>query len=59
MFDCGARMQLLGERYGEQITAFLGGRHFPMIGMAGYGELAKFAGSVDGFHNATSVMAAW
>jgi hypothetical protein len=59
VFDCGARLQLLGDRYGEQVTAFLGGRHFPMIGMAGYGEIAKLAGSVDGFHNATSVMAAW
>jgi hypothetical protein len=59
VFDCGARLHLLGDRYGEQVTAFLGGRHFPMIGMAGYGEIAKFAGSVDGFHNATAVMAAW
>lgn len=59
VFDCGARMQLLGDRYGEQVSAFLGGRHFPLIGMAGYGEFAKFAGSVEGFHNATAVMAAW
>jgi hypothetical protein len=59
VFDCAARLQLLGDRYGEQVSAFLGGRHFPMIGLAGYGEIAKFAGSLDGFHNATSVMAAW
>jgi hypothetical protein len=59
VFDCAARLQLLGERYGEEVTAFLGGRHFPMIGVAGYGEIAKYAGSLDGFHNATSVMAAW
>lgn len=59
VFDCGARLQLLGERYGDQVNAFLGGRHFPLIGMAGYGEFAKFAGSIEGFHNATAVMAAW
>jgi hypothetical protein len=59
VFDCGARVQLLGEGYPEQVNAFLGGRHFPLIGMAGYGEIAKFAGSVEGFHNATAVMAAW
>ncbi len=59
VFDCAARLQLLGDRYGEQVAAFLGGRHFPMIGLAGYGEIAKFAGSLEGFHNATTVMAAW
>jgi hypothetical protein len=59
VFDCGARMKLLGDRYAEQVAAFHGGRNFPMIGMAGYGEIAKFAGSIDGFHNATAVMAAW
>lgn len=59
VFDCAARLTLLGERYGEQAAALLGGRHFPMIGVAGYGELAKYAGSLDGFHNATTVMAAW
>jgi len=59
VFDCGARLQLLGDRYAEQVAAFSGGRHFPMIGMAGYGEIAKFAGSLEGFHNATAVMAAW
>jgi len=59
VFDCAARLQLLRERYPEQVAAFMGGRHFPMIGMAGYGEIAKFAGSLDGFHNATTVMAAW
>jgi hypothetical protein len=59
VFDCGARMKLLGDRYAEQVAAFHGGRSFPLIGMAGYGEIAKFAGSVEGFHNATAVMAAW
>jgi hypothetical protein len=59
VFDCAARLHLLRDRYPEQVAAFLGGRHFPMVGMACYGEIAKFAGSLDGFHNATAVMAAW
>jgi hypothetical protein len=59
IFDCAARLQVLRDRYGEETAAFLGGRNFPVVGLAGYGEIAKFAGSVEGFHNATAVMAAW
>lgn len=59
VFDCGARLKLLGDRYREQTAAFSGGRSFPIIGLAGYGEIARFGGSVEGFHNATAVMAAW
>lgn len=59
VFDCAARLQLLGPRYSQQVTAFLGGRNFPMVGMACYAEIAKFGGSIEGFHNTTAVMAAW
>lgn len=59
VFDCAARLQLLGDRYGEQVAAFQGGRNFPMVGMACYGEIARFGGSIEGFHNTTAVMAAW
>jgi hypothetical protein len=59
VFDCAARLQLLGERYGDEVSAFLGGRSFPMVGMACYGEIARFGGSIEGFHNTTAVMAAW
>jgi hypothetical protein len=59
IFDCAARLQVLQERYPEETAAFLGGRNFPVVGLAGYGEIAKFAGSVEGFHNTTAVMAAW
>lgn len=59
VFDCGARLKLLGDRYAEETAAFSGGRSFPIVGLAGYGEIAKFGGSVEGFHNATAVMAAW
>ncbi|MEM9454262.1 MAG: FIST N-terminal domain-containing protein [Myxococcota bacterium] len=59
VFDCAARLQLLGSRYGDEVSAFLGGRNFPMVGMACYGEIARFGGSIEGFHNTTAVMAAW
>jgi hypothetical protein len=59
VFDCGARLQLLKERYGEEVAAFSGGRSFPLVGAAGYGEFARYGGSVEGFHNATAVMVAW
>lgn len=59
VFDCAARLQLLGDRYGEQVAAFQGGRSFPMVGMTCYGEIARFGGSIEGFHNTTAVMAAW
>ncbi len=59
IFDCAARLQVLQDRYSEETEAFLGGRNFPVVGLAGYGEIAKFAGSVEGFHNTTAVMAAW
>jgi hypothetical protein len=59
VFDCAARLQLLGERYAEEVAAFQGGRNFPMVGMTCYGEIARFGGSIEGFHNTTAVMAAW
>ncbi len=59
IFDCAARLQLLGDRYGEQIGAFVGHATFPVVGMACYGEIAKFGGSLEGFHNTTAAIAVW
>ncbi len=59
VFDCAARLQLLRDRYREEVIAFSGGRSFPMVGTTCYGEIAKFGGSIEGFHNSTAVMAAW
>ena len=59
VFDCAARLQLLGDRYGEEVRAFQGGGSHPMVGMACYGEIAKFGGSIEGFHNTTAVMVGW
>ena len=59
VFDCAARLQLLGDRYPEQVAAFRGRGDHPILGMACYGEIARFRGSVEGFHNTTAVIAAW
>lgn len=59
VFDCAARFRLLGNRYGEQVLAFKGATDHPMAGVACYGEIAKFGGSIEGFHNTTAVMIGW
>lgn len=61
VFDCAARLQLLQNRYHEQVEAFLGDDYHthPMIGFACYGEIAKCNGSIEGFHNSTTAMVAW
>ncbi len=59
VFDCAARLQLLAEHYDEQVDAYRGKTKHPILGMACYGEIARFRGSVEGFHNTTAVIAAW
>lgn len=59
VIDCAARLQLLGDRYPEQLAAFgVGGNH-PVLGFASYGEIAVFGGAPAGFHNTTAVLAVW
>ena len=59
VFDCAARRSVLGDRYAEQARAFTAGRTSPTVGVTSYGEIAKFGGSVEGFHNNTAVMVGW
>ncbi|MEM6294228.1 MAG: FIST N-terminal domain-containing protein [Myxococcota bacterium] len=59
VFDCAARLQHLGPDYPAQTRAFAAGRAFPIVGTTSYGEVAEFGGSLEGFHNAAAVMAAW
>lgn len=59
VIDCAGRWNLLADRYAEQISAFVSGSRAPLIGFASYGEIAKSQGAMDGFHNTTSVAAAW
>ncbi|MCR9165660.1 MAG: FIST signal transduction protein [Nannocystaceae bacterium] len=59
VFDCAARLAYLGDDYAEQTRCFFEGHAFPLVGTTSYGEIAKFGGSLEGFHNATAVMAVW
>jgi hypothetical protein len=59
VFDCAARLQLLGDAYAEEAAALLGSGTYPVVGMACYGEIAKFGGNLEGFHNTTTVMVGW
>lgn len=58
VFDCAARFVLLGEDYRAQVAAFAGGQTTPLLGFASYGEVGRFRGQVEGFHNTTAVMVA-
>lgn len=59
VFDCAARLQLLGDRYEEQVRAFRGQNEQPVLGYACYGEIAKSRATHFGFHNSTAVLASW
>jgi hypothetical protein len=59
VFDCICRRMLLGKRFGEEVDAIR--EVFPDVPLGGfvtYGEVARFAGRLDGWHNATVVVAA-
>jgi len=59
VFDCAARMKLLERQFEAEARAFAGAGRSPTLGIASYGEIAKFGGSVEGFHNTTAVMVGW
>ncbi|MGH1345394.1 MAG: FIST signal transduction protein [Nannocystales bacterium] len=59
VFDCAGRLAYLEDAYPSQLRGFFAGHAFPVVGVTSYGEIAKFGGSLEGFHNATAVMAAW
>ena len=50
---------MLGEAYDQAVKALSGESPVPMLGIASYGEIAKFGGAVQGFHNITAVMVGW
>lgn len=59
VFDCICRGMILGAGFQREIDAVR--EHFPGVPVAGfltYGEIARFSGKLDGWHNATTVVAA-
>jgi methyl-accepting chemotaxis protein len=59
VFDCVCRGMILGDRFHEEINAV--SDVFPGVPVAGfltYGEIARGRGTMDGWHNTTSVVLA-
>ena len=59
LFDCIGRGMLLGGEFSKEIDAvtsvFPGA---PLAGFLTYGEIARFRGAFDGWHNTTAVVVA-
>lgn len=59
VFDCVCRGMILGEQFQRELDAVRG--VFPDVPIAGfltYGEIARFRGKLDGWHNTTTVVVA-
>ena len=59
LFDCICRGTILGEDFGREIDAVRS--VFPGVPIAGfltYGEIARYSGRLDGWHNTTAVVTA-
>lgn len=59
VFDCICRGMILKEAFQQEIDAVRA--HFPDVPIAGfltYGEIARFRGKLDGWHNTTAVVVA-
>jgi len=59
LFDCVCRGMILNGQFSREIEAVRGA--FPGVPVAGfltYGEIARFKGHMDGWHNTTAVVAA-
>ncbi len=59
LFDCICRGTILGEEFGRELSAVRS--VFPDVPVAGfltYGEIARYSGRLDGWHNTTAVVVA-
>ena len=59
LFDCVCRGMILDGRFGQEIEAVRSVfPDVPVTGLLTYGEIARFKGRLDGWHNTTAVVAA-
>jgi hypothetical protein len=59
LFDCICRGMILGDSFAEEIGAVKAVfPSVPVVGFLTYGEIARFKGKLDGWHNTTAVVAA-
>ena len=59
LFDCVCRGMILNSHFGREIEAVRSVfPDAPVTGLLTYGEIARFKGRLDGWHNTTAVVAA-
>jgi methyl-accepting chemotaxis protein len=59
VFDCVCRGMILKEQFRSEIDAVRGVfGSVPVAGFLTYGEIARYGGKLDGWHNTTAVVAA-
>jgi hypothetical protein len=59
LFDCVCRGMILEGGFGKEIDAVRSVfPDAPVAGLLTYGEIARFKGRLDGWHNATAVVTA-
>jgi methyl-accepting chemotaxis protein len=59
LFDCVCRGMILNSHFGREIEAVRSVfPDVPVTGLLTYGEIARFKGRLDGWHNTTAVVAA-
>lgn len=59
LFDCVCRGMILGERFEREVAAVRDVfPNTPIAGFLTYGEIARFRGRLDGWHNTTAVVVA-
>jgi methyl-accepting chemotaxis protein len=59
MFDCVCRGMILKEQFQREIDAVRSVfGQVPLAGCLTYGEIARYTGRLDGWHNATAVVVA-
>ena len=60
VFDCICRRTILDSQFSQEVDAIAGcfDAGVPLLGFATYGEIARFRGTLNGFHNSTVVVCA-
>lgn len=60
VFDCICRQSIMGDKFINEINEISSvfGNNTPVTGFSTYGEIAKYAGTLNGYHNSTVVICA-
>ena len=59
LFDCICRGAILGDEFDQEVRAIRAVfPEAPMAGFLTYGEIARYSGRLDGWHNTTAVVVA-